>query len=828
MVMEKEKGQSVRRCWLAPSLPRDSETPPSHEEFPSTLCSPESLPLVNGRLTAAPSPEEAPLPLSPTPSPVLYHRPPSPQPHLPHLPPQPSPAPQLQLQPTAPPAPPPPQPSVVRPTPTPAAVPTAVPQGSPPPPPPAPAPAPTPGSAPVAAPGPAPVVATGPASVETPDSPTNGSQDDDLLGQESRRRTGSGTREVHNKLEKNRRAHLKECFEVLKRQLPTCQEEKKCSNLSILHAAIRYIQSLRRKERDYEHEMERLAREKISAQQRLASLRKDLAQWDHLDINALYPDCADGAGSAAGANGDLSSRVRLPSPTSTSTASAELEGGMIIDEDDDVDDDDDTMSFHSGRQRSASDSSSAMQQPAPAHSSPGAPGAGPPALRDLHGYRGESPQAPLQASAPAPARARSPVSPRPRTASPVASLRPVAAPGSAAGVLVNGHYADAGVYKMAGLEGRGVSAPSSGFVPAKLVHNYSIKVASPASGAAHGSAHVSSSSSPPASSRGVGAAARVPSSPVGTLTTHQPPAPPAPRSRASPPQPHRTSPVESAPASTPGGSPSPSPGAVLQPLALTSHHIQLPVPAQVVNNGRWLGVSPAILQLTAPPAQRLLVDPAAPRAALAHAQHATISNGRGGPGATPLVTHQRLRELAGGAVAAVAAPASAPPSPHSIGTSAMSAVSTATAAITMPTVHALHANKVLVGEGFHKAGSVTAEGIRPAADVGVLTKGLQLPNEANGHLLTTAVHPGPGSASLSGHVAHVVSTHPSLSPLVTPVAVMSQGSPVTHILAAKNMGKMAPLIKTMPIVSPQYLGAVVKPAMVVVSSASTLPPNSGV
>lgn len=51
----------------------------------------------------------------------------------------------------------------------------------------------------------------------------------------------SGTREVHNKLEKNRRAHLKECFELLKRQLPS-QDEKKSSNLSILHAAIRYIQ----------------------------------------------------------------------------------------------------------------------------------------------------------------------------------------------------------------------------------------------------------------------------------------------------------------------------------------------------------------------------------------------------------------------------------------------------------------------------------------------------------------------------------------------------------------------------------------------------------
>ncbi|XP_018339021.1 PREDICTED: rho GTPase-activating protein gacU-like isoform X2 [Trachymyrmex septentrionalis] len=97
----------------------------------------------------------------------------------------------------------------------------------------------------------------------------------------------SGTREVHNKLEKNRRAHLKECFEFLKRQLPS-QDEKKSSNLSILHAANKYIQALRKRERDYEHEMEKLAREKIAAQQRLVALKKELnATWDHIDINSL-------------------------------------------------------------------------------------------------------------------------------------------------------------------------------------------------------------------------------------------------------------------------------------------------------------------------------------------------------------------------------------------------------------------------------------------------------------------------------------------------------------------------------------------------------------
>ncbi|CAF94532.1 unnamed protein product, partial [Tetraodon nigroviridis] len=52
---------------------------------------------------------------------------------------------------------------------------------------------------------------------------------------------GAGTREVHNKLEKNRRAHLKECFETLKKNIPNI-EEKKTSNLSVLRSALRYIQ----------------------------------------------------------------------------------------------------------------------------------------------------------------------------------------------------------------------------------------------------------------------------------------------------------------------------------------------------------------------------------------------------------------------------------------------------------------------------------------------------------------------------------------------------------------------------------------------------------
>ncbi|XP_014832469.1 PREDICTED: max-binding protein MNT-like [Poecilia mexicana] len=122
----------------------------------------------------------------------------------------------------------------------------------------------------------------------TPQSRPNGVTIEDLRGMEGKRRPGgAGTREVHNKLEKNRRAHLKECFETLKKNVPNV-DEKKTSNLSVLRSALRYIQTLKRKEKEFEHEMERLAREKISTQQRLAELKNELSQnMDAMEIDRV-------------------------------------------------------------------------------------------------------------------------------------------------------------------------------------------------------------------------------------------------------------------------------------------------------------------------------------------------------------------------------------------------------------------------------------------------------------------------------------------------------------------------------------------------------------
>ncbi|KAF1393996.1 hypothetical protein PFLUV_G00021920 [Perca fluviatilis] len=116
---------------------------------------------------------------------------------------------------------------------------------------------------------------------------SRGSPPDDGRHLDKKRPGGAGTREVHNKLEKNRRAHLKECFETLKKNIPNI-DEKKTSNLSVLRSALRYIQTLKRKEKEYEHDMERLAREKIATQQRLAELKNDLSQWmDVIEIDRV-------------------------------------------------------------------------------------------------------------------------------------------------------------------------------------------------------------------------------------------------------------------------------------------------------------------------------------------------------------------------------------------------------------------------------------------------------------------------------------------------------------------------------------------------------------
>ena len=86
--------------------------------------------------------------------------------------------------------------------------------------------------------------------------------------------SGSNNREMHNRLEKNRRAHLKACFDELATE---CElDVRKTSNLTVIKSALKYIMLLRRKEREHEKELADLVQEKIRRQQLLSQLTEEL------------------------------------------------------------------------------------------------------------------------------------------------------------------------------------------------------------------------------------------------------------------------------------------------------------------------------------------------------------------------------------------------------------------------------------------------------------------------------------------------------------------------------------------------------------------------
>jgi len=88
------------------------------------------------------------------------------------------------------------------------------------------------------------------------------------------KKSSSSNREMHNRLEKNRRAHLKQCFDELAKE---CElDPKKASNLTVIRSAYKYIMGLRRKERENEKELANLVQEKIRRKERLEDLRREV------------------------------------------------------------------------------------------------------------------------------------------------------------------------------------------------------------------------------------------------------------------------------------------------------------------------------------------------------------------------------------------------------------------------------------------------------------------------------------------------------------------------------------------------------------------------
>ena len=108
----------------------------------------------------------------------------------------------------------------------------------------------------------------------------------------------------------SRRAHLKECFDSLKAEVP-CQRDRKITNLQVLNLAIKYIQveereretilfnhgssslqTLARKERDYDQEIAQLTSRHAELQQRLGCLKNELNTEGH-DVDTWLDSCSD-------------------------------------------------------------------------------------------------------------------------------------------------------------------------------------------------------------------------------------------------------------------------------------------------------------------------------------------------------------------------------------------------------------------------------------------------------------------------------------------------------------------------------------------------------
>ncbi|XP_072026768.1 max dimerization protein 1-like [Amphiura filiformis] len=86
------------------------------------------------------------------------------------------------------------------------------------------------------------------------------------------KRLHSNSRSTHNELEKNRRAHLRNCLEQLKEMVPLETESSRHTTLGLLTTAKAFIQSLEEKEEKFQSSKEQLAREQRFLRRRLEQL----------------------------------------------------------------------------------------------------------------------------------------------------------------------------------------------------------------------------------------------------------------------------------------------------------------------------------------------------------------------------------------------------------------------------------------------------------------------------------------------------------------------------------------------------------------------------
>lgn len=145
-----------------------------------------------------------------------------------------------------------------------------------------------------------------------------------------------GSRTTHNELEKNRRAHLRNCLEKLKVLVPLGPETSRHTTLGLLTKAKRFIKSLEERERKHAVHKEQLYREQRFLKRRLEQLTSQTGLHGLNGLHGLHglhglsssaptgSSCGPGAAAAAAAaaTAALLSKRRSVSECSLGTASS--------------------------------------------------------------------------------------------------------------------------------------------------------------------------------------------------------------------------------------------------------------------------------------------------------------------------------------------------------------------------------------------------------------------------------------------------------------------------------------------------------------------------
>ncbi|XP_068441451.1 max dimerization protein 3 isoform X2 [Clinocottus analis] len=145
--------------------------------------------------------------------------------------------------------------------------------------------------------------------------PLSSDQSDKRSKQKSKKISAEGNRTVHNELEKNRRAQLKQCLEQLKEQVPLSSDSMRNTTLNLLRRAQLHIKlqdqderaeqlkgHLRWEQRELRVRLEQLQRgtERMrndSQGSTMSSERSDSDREDvEVDVESIVFDCLDSDG----------------------------------------------------------------------------------------------------------------------------------------------------------------------------------------------------------------------------------------------------------------------------------------------------------------------------------------------------------------------------------------------------------------------------------------------------------------------------------------------------------------------------------------------------